>query len=80
MNMETIKKALLYIIKKQKEGVETTVTFDAPLNEVLNIIKELSIENENNYQVMQKNDSVLLETNYGLITIKENNNLSKSNE
>lgn len=39
MNMETIKKALLYIIKKQKEGVETTVTFDAPLNEVLNIIK-----------------------------------------
>lgn len=29
---------------------------------------------------MQKNDSVLLETNYGLITIKENNNLSKSNE
>ncbi len=50
------------------------------VNEVLNIIKELSIENENNYQVMQKNDSVLLETNYGLITIKENNNLSKSNE
>ncbi len=28
--METIKKSLLYIIKKQKEGVETTVTFDTP--------------------------------------------------